>query len=230
MSRQKAEPKAVTGKTPAKKATAGKVPAKPAYHHGDLRRHVMDEAIAMMRTDGMEALSLRKLAERVGVSPTALYHHFSDKQALLCAIGEEGITLFSDLLREGMEGVAGPDLEARFQRFVTLYIRFALANPEIYELLFGRITWKGEGEASEAFRVKARASFRGYAEVVTGLQAQGFFSAEINPLRLSQIIWGTLHGLCRMYNDGLAFRPDDVEEIGQYARWLLQRLRAGAGS
>lgn len=223
MSRQKALQKGVTGKTP-----ASITPAKAAYHHGDLRRHVMDEAIAMMRAEGMEALSLRKLAERVGVSPAALYHHFSDKQALLCAIGEEGITLFSDLLREGMEGHMG--LEARFQRFVTLYIRFALANPEIYELLFGRITWKGEGEASEAFRAKARASFRGYAEVITSLQGQGFFSAEINPLRLSQIIWGTLHGLCRMYNDGLAFRPDDVEEIGQYARWLLERLRQqGAG-
>lgn len=210
--------KAVTGKTPTEKASA-----KPAYHHGDLRRHVMDEAIAMMRAEGMDALSLRKLAERVGVSPAALYHHFSDKQALLCAIGEEGITLFSDLLREGMEGDMG--LEARFQRFVTLYIRFALENPEIYELLFGRVTWKGEGEASEAFRVKARASFRGYAEVVTSLQAQGLFSPTLNSLRLSQIIWGTLHGLCRMYNDGLAFRPDDVEEIGQYARWLLERLR-----
>ncbi len=218
MSRQKASQKVVTGKTPAVTA-----PAKPAYHHGDLRRHVMDEAIAMMRAEGMESLSLRKLAERVGVSPAALYHHFSDKQALLCAIGEEGITQFSGLLRDGMEGDMG--LEARFQRFVTLYIRFALENPEIYELLFGRITWKGEGEASEAFRVKARASFRGYAEVVTGLQGQGFFSSELNPLRLSQIIWGTLHGLCRMYNDGLAFRPDDVEEIGQYARWLLERLR-----
>jgi len=121
-------------------------------------------------------------------------------------------------------------VEARFERFVSLYVRFALENPELYELLFGRTTWKGEGEASEAFRVKARASFRGYAEVLGSLQSSGYFSPDLDALRLTQIIWGTLHGLCRMYNDGLAFTPADVEEISQYARWLLQRLRAGAVS
>lgn len=224
MSRQKVPAKAAS----AQKVPVPKVPVKPAYHHGDLRRHMVDEAIAMMRVDGIESLSLRKLAERVGVSQTALYHHFSDKQALLCAIGEDGITLFSALLAEGL--AEEMTVEARFERFVSLYVRFALENPELYELLFGRTTWKGEGEASEAFRVKARASFRGYAEVLGSLQSSGYFSPDLDALRLTQIIWGTLHGLCRMYNDGLAFTPADVEEISQYARWLLQRLRAGAVS
>ncbi len=224
MSRQEKPAKAA----PAQKLPAAKVPVKPAYHHGDLRRHMIDEAIAMMCADGIESLSLRKLAERVGVSQTALYHHFSDKQALLCAIGEDGIFLFSSLLAEGL--AEEMTLEARFERFVSLYVRFALENPELYELLFGRTTWKGEGEASEAFRVKARASFRGYAEVLGSLQASGYFSPDLDALRLTQIIWGTLHGLCRMHNDGLAFTPADVEEISQYARWLLQRLRAGVVS
>lgn len=224
MSRQEKPAKAAS----AQKVQAPKAAVKPAYHHGDLRRHMIDEAIAMMRADGIESLSLRKLAERVGVSQTALYHHFSDKQALLCAIGEDGIALFSALLAEGL--AEEMTVEARFERFVSLYVRFALENPELYELLFGRTTWKGEGEASEAFRVKARASFRGYAEVLGSLQASGYFSPDLDALRLTQIIWGTLHGLCRMYNDGLAFTPADVEEISQYARWLLQRLRAGTVS
>lgn len=196
--------------------------SKAAYHHGDLRRQLLDESIAMVTQDGLDALSLRKLAERVGVSQTAIYHHFSDKQALSCAMAEEGITLFSGLLQEVLTGEA--TLEQRFERFVSIYVRFALANPELYELLFGRTTWKGEGEASAAFRAKARASFRSYAVVVMGLQADGFFSSDLNPLRLAQVMWGTLHGLCRMYNDGLAFTPADVEEISQYARGLLQRM------
>lgn len=202
-----------------RRADAGK----PAYHHGDLRRQLIREAMAMVEEEGVEALSLRKLAERVGVSQTALYHHFRDKQALLCAIGEEAITHFSSLMQQGLADVTG--LEARFERFVTVYIRFALGHPELYELLFGRVVWKAKGEESEVFRAKARASFRAYAEMATALQAQGYLSADLNPLRLAQVLWGTLHGLCRMYNDGLAFSPGDVEEIGQYARWLLQRLR-----
>lgn len=201
---------------------------KTTYHHGDLSRRLRDEAIAMVRQDGLDALSMRKLAERVGVSQTAIYHHFSDKQALFCAMGEEGIQLFSGLLQEGLKGEA--TLEQRFERFVSIYVHFALANPELYELLFGRTTWKGQGEASEAFRGKARAAFRSYAEIIMDLQAEGYFSSDINPLRLAQVMWGTLHGLCRMYNDGLAFTPEDVEEISQYARGLLQRLHARKGT
>ncbi|MDI1300459.1 MAG: TetR/AcrR family transcriptional regulator [bacterium] len=201
---------------------------KTAYHHGDLSRNLLEEAIAMVRQDGLDALSMRKLAERVGVSQTAIYHHFSDKQALFCAMGEEGIQRFSALLQEGLAGEA--TLEQRFERFVSIYVRFALANPELYELLFGRTTWKGEGEASETFRGKARAAFRSYAEIIMDLQADGYFSSDINPLRLAQVMWGTLHGLCRMYNDGLAFTPEDVEEISQYARGLLQRLHARKGT
>lgn len=200
---------------------------KDSYHHGDLRREFLQAAMAMVEQDGIETLSLRKLAERVGVSPPALYHHFRDKQALLCAIGEEAIDLFSGQMQQGLAEVEG--LEARFERFVTVYVRFALGRPELYELLFGRVAWKGTGPESEAFRSKARASFRSYAEMAMGLQAQGWLSPDLNPLRLAQVLWGTLHGLCCMYNDGLAFSSGDVEEISQYARWLLERLRSWQG-
>lgn len=199
--------------------------SKPAYHHGDLRRGLLEAAVVLVERDGVDALSLRKLAEQVGVSPPALYHHFRDKQALLCAIGEEAIDLLAGEMQSELAEAVG--VEARFERFVTVYVRFALGRPELYELLFGRVIWKGAGPESEAFRSKARASFRSYAEMVTSLHAQGWLSPELNPLRLAQVMWGTLHGLCCMYNDGLAFSPGDVEEISQYARWLLQRLREG---
>lgn len=201
---------------------------KGPYHHGDLRREMTEAAIVLVEQDGVEALSLRKLAERVGVSQTALYHHFRDKQALLCAVGEAAIERFAGEMQRGM-AEAG-DLEARFERFVTVYVRFALGHPQLYELLFGRVLWKADGAESEAFRASARASFRSYAEMIISLQAQGRLSPDLNPLRLAQVMWGTLHGLCCMYNDGLAFSPGDVEEISQYARWLLQRLRVREGA
>jgi AcrR family transcriptional regulator len=200
------------------------VPSKATYHHGDLRRRLVEEAIAMIRQDsGIESLSLRKLAERVGVSPTALYHHFSDKQALFCAVAEEGIRLFLAQLLDGLKDEAS--LEGRFERFVSIYVRLALDNPELYDLLFGRTMWKGEGQASEEFRRQARAAFRRYAKTITGLQTEGVFSADLNPLRLAQVMWSTLHGVCCMHNDGLAFTAEDVEDISQYARKLLQQLR-----
>lgn len=198
---------------------------KGPYHHGDLRRQMTEAAVALVEQEGFESLSLRKLADRVGVSQTALYHHFRDKQALLCAIGEAAIERFADEMQRGLAEAQGH--EARFERFVTVYVRFALDHPELYELLFGRVLWKAEGPESESFRARARASFRGFAEVVKGLQAKGWLSPELDPLRLAQVMWSTLHGLCCMYNDGLAFSPGDVAEISQYARWLVERMQSG---
>jgi len=199
--------------------TAEKSTGKAPYHHGDLRRSLMNEAILIIHDTGIEALSLRKLAERVGVSQTAIYHHFKDKQALLGALGMEGIHQFgaevnSVLLDDSQS--AGE----RFEAFVLAYMRFALANPELYELMFGRTTWKlGD---NEEFKHSARAAFRRYGEGLRQLQLAGSLPSHINPLRLAQVSWATLHGLCRMYIDGLAFTPQDVEEITRYAISMLR--------
>ena len=68
---------------------AGNKPAKP-YHHGDLRHALLDEALRTIQTHGVEHLTLRTVGEALGVSRSALYRHFADKQALLAAVGKEG--------------------------------------------------------------------------------------------------------------------------------------------
>lgn len=198
-------------------------PAKANYHHGDLRRGLMTEAIGLIREQGIEALSLRKLGERVGVSQTAIYHHFKDKQALLGALGIEGIHQFGEQVNSVLLDESHP-LGQRFDDFVMAYVRFAMANPELYELMLGRTTWK-QGDNAE-FKRSARAAFRQYGEGLLKLQVAGVLPADVNPLRLAQVAWATLHGLCRMYNDGLAFTTGDVEEITRYAVTMLRKLMA----
>jgi len=63
---------------------------KSNYHHGDLRSTLINAANVLLKEMGIEGLSLRKLADKVGVSRTAPYHHFKDKNQLLCAIAEQG--------------------------------------------------------------------------------------------------------------------------------------------
>lgn len=201
-------------------------PGTKAYHHGDLKRRLVEEAIVMLREGGLESLSLRRLAERVGVSQTALYHHLQDKQGLLCAMGEEGIRRFDEAVRQEESGDQTP--EARFEYFITGYVQFALSYPELYELMFGRTTWRGG--TTPSFEQAARSSFRAYAEMVATLQQSGQLSSGLNALRLAQVIWGTLHGLCRMHNDGLLFSPKDVEEISRYALWLVRNMRSAEGA
>jgi len=198
----------------------------------------------MVREEGVEALNLRSLAARAGVSQTALYHHFHDKQELLCAVGEDGIKHFSALLDLAIRGrptpatltdatlgseggqlapIAGPIPPGGLERFTETYVRFAIANPELYELMLGRTTWRGG--TTESFRNAARGTFRAFAELMHNLQTRGELPAEVNSLRLAQVVWGLLHGLVRMHNDSLVFTPANVEEISRYAATVLKHIR-----
>lgn len=176
-------------------------PTSTPYHHGDLRRSLLDVARDMIRTEGIEALSLRKLADVVGVSRTALYHHFDNKNDLICAIVAEGFATIHTLFDTAADVATGTPRQ-RFADFVHAYVRFATQDPEMYELMFSRTVWK-QHPPTDALRTTARDSFRRLRTMVTEWQAAGLMSGRFDPKRLSQVTWSTLHGLCRLQNDGV---------------------------
>ncbi|MFG3492024.1 TetR/AcrR family transcriptional regulator [Streptomyces sp. NPDC047972] len=97
-----------------------------SYHHGDLRRAVLDAALGVIAAEGPGALSLRDLARRAGVSHAAPAHHFKDRAGLLTALATEGY----DLLAEAL--AAAPELRERGVR----YVRFAVAHPAHFQVMF----------------------------------------------------------------------------------------------
>ena len=62
----------------------------PKYHHGDLRRAILEAALELIKESGIQSLSLREIARRIGVTPAAPYHHFKDRGELLVQIGMQG--------------------------------------------------------------------------------------------------------------------------------------------
>lgn len=171
----------------------------PRYHHGDLRPTLLREAQAMVREVGLDGLSLRQLGQRVGVSASALYHHFDNKNALLCALAEEGFTSLDRVLKDATQDASG---SARDQtlRFVRAYVGYAAAHPEVYDLMFGRSIWKA-GEPTESLRSLAFETFRRYVDYVTAMDpAVGRGKAG---LRRAQARWACVHGLCRLVIDGV---------------------------
>src|SRR3982751_2002701 len=95
---------------------AARKPPRP-YHHGNLRRALLDEAIAMIRTEGVDGVTLREIGARVGVSRTALYRHFADKRALLAAVATEGFRALREQLLAAWEGEGGGDAAFRAMGF-----------------------------------------------------------------------------------------------------------------
>src|SRR5687768_13857073 len=107
----------------ARSALAARKPHRP-YHHGNLRRALLDEALATIRTEGVDGLTLREIGARLGVSRTALYRHFADKRALLAAVATEGFrTLRAQLVTAWEEGGRG---RAAFESMGVVYVRFAV--------------------------------------------------------------------------------------------------------
>ncbi|WP_370279600.1 TetR/AcrR family transcriptional regulator [Pontibacterium sp.] len=193
---------------------------KKTYHHGDLRQSLLQAATQIIRDGGVDALSMRKLADNVGVSRTAPYHHFKDKNELLCAIAEAG---FADHIQAVSElPQQHPELEPRllFELYVLGYIRFADANPETYDLMFGKEIWK-LGQPTDSLKVISKRCFQHWLEWIETLQGAGILTNQHPTLRVAQASWATLHGLCRLLNDGIYVNRDDLEEMGKTAAAML---------
>ncbi|MBC7172189.1 MAG: TetR/AcrR family transcriptional regulator [Polyangiaceae bacterium] len=192
--------------------------AQARYHHGDLRSTLLREATAMLRERGLEGLSLRRLAERAGVTAPALYHHFRDKNDLLCALAEGGFMELEDRIVAATSDETAPRGEY-LRRFVRAYVGFASENPEIYDLMFGRILWKA-GRPTENLRAVAHASFRRYMERTASLHGAALGTSK-RSLRLAQASWATLHGLCRLLIDGIYVDRADLDAMSEEAAALL---------
>ena len=186
---------------------------KKTYHHGNLRQSLIAQATVLTAKMGIEQLSMRSLAMAAGVSRTAAYHHFKDKNDLLCAIAEQGFNHWQEGVAELLQQSPEPVQEWLMQ-FVTAYIDFACAHREEYDLMFGRPIWKS-GEATESLQQISTDCFHQYVDFIAKWQAQGIFSTEMDALRLAQVSWSTLHGICRLLNDGVYLDRSSVDVMCQ---------------
>ncbi|MFC3094384.1 TetR/AcrR family transcriptional regulator [Alteromonas sediminis] len=184
---------------------------KTGYHHGDLRKSLVETAQAMLKEDGIECLSLRKLAVRVGVSRTAPYHHFKDKNALLCAIAQNGFEQWTSMTKETFSQ-QHKTLPEQYRDFVRGYIGFATTNPELYDLMFGRTIWK-QNAATESLKEVAYPSFQYQVQLTRRWQQEGVMPKNLDSLRLAQVTWGTLHGIARLLIDGIYADNSHIEEM-----------------
>lgn len=190
-----------------------------SYHHGNLRRALLDEALATIRANGVEGLTLREIGARLGVSRTALYRHFADKSALLEAVATEGFrTLREQLVAAWQDGGGGP---AGFDAMGVAYVRFAVANPSHYRVMFGGFIDPKQrpselaGEAIQALGALVRA--------LAELQRDGLVRGD-EPETMAQFVWSVVHGVARLAIDGQLRAPLGVESLTRYA---LDRLRFG---
>jgi AcrR family transcriptional regulator len=198
-------------------------PRRPVpYHHGDLRRALIDAALALVRERGLDGFTLREAARRVGVSQTAPYRHFETKEALLAAVAEEGYRSLLGVLR-GLPEAARADPRQRLRALGLAAFSFYVSEPARFRVMVGR-------PASEKERYPALAAAW---DEVNALLLEGLVAAqqagvirEGDPLELGLAIASLTHGLAAFVIDGhLGRHPDAaaVEELFHRANAVLFR-------
>ncbi|OOB89556.1 TetR/AcrR family transcriptional regulator [Rathayibacter sp. VKM Ac-2630] len=106
----------------------------PPFHHGNLRAELLEQAETLLRSDGVDALSLRELARRAGVSHGAPRSHFVDRQALLDALAVSGFDRLTEAARAAVESPGA--FPERFRRVGRAHVAFAVEHAALMELMF----------------------------------------------------------------------------------------------
>jgi AcrR family transcriptional regulator len=191
------------------------------YHHGDLRRALLQAALQTIQKKGVDALTLRAVGGNLGVSRTALYRHFADKSALLEAVAREGFRMLREATVEAWEhGGRGRD---GFEAMGVAYVRFAVENPAHYRVMFGG-SLSGGAVDPELAREGA-AAFQALVDALMEQQRHGLIRQD-EPLQLARFIWAIVHGIAMLAIDGRLRQQQDVEGLTRYA---IQRVRTGIG-
>lgn len=193
---------------------------KQNYHHGDLKVALLDETARILRDEGEEALSLRRLAASLGVSRTAPYNHFKSKEALLCAVAQEGFVRLASTMKEVLSRSRDRTGREITLDYVKTYVQFAVKNPEYYDLMFGSKLWRSEG-LTDSLVSSARGTLRGDVERMERWQQAGLVSTSLNSLRFTQVFWGTLHGISRLHIDGVYTDSASVAQLCESASEML---------
>src|ERR1700675_2544127 len=105
------------------------------YHHGDLKRVLIDAALGLAEEGGAAAVSVREAARRAGVSPGAPFRHFPSRTALLTAVAEEAQRRFRAEIASALAEAPGRDPLARFRSLGVAYLRWAMRNPAHFEVI-----------------------------------------------------------------------------------------------
>ena len=190
---------------------------------GETRRKILDAARRMFVQQGYEGTTMRAIAAKIGYTPTAIYHHFKDKDALVAELSALDFRALTQALQR-VSSIADPVV--RFDKMGEEYVEFGLTHPMQYQFMF--MTRRPQNGALDVTRGDPGAQCYDFLRqtcsdvIATGRLRPQFSDAD----ELAQIAWGSLHGLVALQvtrNDDPAFEWRDVRQTAARMRDALIR-------
>ena len=204
------------------------------YHHGDLKNALIAAGADILSKEGVTGLSLRKVAQKAGVSHAAPYAHFADKQALIAAISTEGYSRLYDTIRAAAGRHQG-DPKRQLVEGAWAYVKFALDDPDQFKVTMSGIVEKEQ--EYPAFVEMSQKSFALVRDIVRACQAEGVLRP--GPPDLAAVgVWSLMHGLIslllenlisRKIRDRLSVREMLIATLNQFTIVRLDARLLGPG-
>jgi AcrR family transcriptional regulator len=185
----------------------------------DLRSRIAQVAQELFASEGIEGISMRKLAHRAGVTATAIYRHFRDKDEILDALISVGLAALSDYLAPALKA---KDPERRLRELIDAYLRFAIEQPKYFDLAF--LVPSPSTRMSEELERHNRATFKLAIEQVAACMERGIFQPG-DPIETAVFLWSTAHGLVTLFRMN-RFGPDSQQFSALY-RSTIERAIQG---
>lgn len=183
------------------------------YHHGNLRQALIQAALSTIARDGVEAVTLRAVGASLGVSRSALYRHFADKDRLLGAVAAEGFRMLRGALTGAWER-GGRGLEG-FRAMGTAYVTFGVTHASHYRVMFGGHLDRAAGD--DELREQGAAAFGALLDALVALQRDGHIRVE-DPMTQACFVWATVHGLAMLLIAGNLGPRLDADAVTRYVQ------------
>ncbi len=186
--------------------------APASYHHGNLRQALLDHAVALARAGGPDAVVLRDVQRAAGVSNSAAYRHYADRQALLTAVQIHAMNLLGEAMAESLVAVTnrGPRDRralARLRATGEAYVDFALAEPGLFRTAFA----PGGIRHTDTAVSPERHPFRILSGCIDDLVDAGVLTQDRRD-GLDEAAWAAVHGLAVLFLDGPLVAAGDARK------------------
>jgi AcrR family transcriptional regulator len=188
------------------------------YHHGNLKAALLKAAFQLVGKIGSEALTLREVARRAGVSHNAPYRHFKSKEDLVAALATEAFRQLHQSLKDAM---ASNEPMGRLGAAARAYLRFGLANRARFHVMFHSAFDRGSYPEYVA----------AYRDILSLLSEMMHARDELDPKKIAigeELIWASIHGITEL---GIAqrLRYGKVEELEELVDVAVASLLHGLG-
>jgi AcrR family transcriptional regulator len=197
-----AQEEPMSGSRPRKRSVA-KRPGR--FHHGDLRWALLQAASLLLERDGTAGVGWRAIARLAGVSQTAPYRHFKDRESILVALAEEGFRTLGGRMSDAAREAGEP--AAALAAIAGTYVALATERPHLFRLLFGPEV--ADKRRYPAVRDAGHRALGVVVETIAAGQRAGVVRAG-DPAELAVCHWASVHGIAQLLVDGMVSERADA--------------------